>query len=74
MYMVVIGVIETFSSIALLMPVPEVERGVYILFATLMALAIYTHGVLDQYAKMVVPTCLFFTSIILYQTRSAKYV
>lgn len=32
-----------------------------------MALAIYTHGVLAQFGKMVVPMCLFLACLVLYK-------
>lgn len=66
-YMFVIGVIETLSSILLMLPLTNVHARIYLVFAVLMALAIYTHGVLAQFGKMVVPMCLFLACLVLYK-------
>ena len=66
-YMFVIGVIETLSAVLLLLPFPEFHKEVYMIFSVLMVLAIYTHGVLSQFDKMIVPTCLFLLSVVLYK-------
>lgn len=66
-YMFVIGVIETLSSILLMLPLTNVHARIYLVFAVLMALAIYTHGVLAQFGKMVVPICLFLACLALYK-------
>lgn len=66
-YMFVIGVIETLSSILLILPFTNLHNRIYLVFCVLMALAIYTHGVLAQYSKMVVPICLFLACLVLYK-------
>lgn len=66
-YMFVIGVIETLSSILLILPCTNLHNRIYLVFCVLMALAIYTHGVLAQYGKMVVPICLFLACLVLYK-------
>lgn len=66
-YMFVIGVIETLCSILLMLPLTNLHARIYLVFAVLMALAIYTHGVLAQFGKMVVPMCLFLACLVLYK-------
>lgn len=67
-YMFVIGVIETLSSILLMLPLTNLHTRIYLVFCVLMALAIYTHGILAQYGKLVVPICLFLACLVLYKT------
>lgn len=66
-YMFVIGVIETLCSILLMLPLTNLHTRIYLVFAVLMALAIYTHGVLAQFGKMVIPMCLFLACLVLYK-------
>lgn len=69
-YMFVIGVMETLSSILLMLPLKNFHTGIYLEFCVLMALAIYTHGALAQHGKMVVPICLFLACLVLYKLES----
>lgn len=66
-YMFLIGVIETLASFLLLLPYSDLQNWIYLVICVRMALAIYTHDVLEEYVKMTFAICLFLASVVLYK-------
>lgn len=66
-YMFVIGIIETLASFLLLLPYSDLQNWIYLVFCVRMALAIYTHDVLEEYIQMAFAICLFLASVVLYK-------
>lgn len=65
--MFVIGIIETLASFLLLLPYSDLQNWIYLVFCVRMALAIYTHDVLEEYIQMAFAICLFLASVVLYK-------